>query len=181
MVFGNMGEDSGTGVVFSRNPASGENKLYGEFLSNAQGEDVVAGIRTPLSIEDLKQKMPDVYNELYEKVKLLEKFNKEIQDVEFTIENGKLYFLQTRSGKMTPLARIKTAVDMAKEGIISREEAVLKVSPSHVLQLLYPTIDPSIDAKPVAKVKNFARTTNTIIINTDITVYSLLKKTIAPR
>ena len=151
MVFGNMGEDSGTGVVFSRDPATGENKLYGEFLPNAQGEDVVAGIRTPLSIDELKNRLPNIYNELYEKVKLLERFNKEIQDVEFTVEKGKLYFLQTRSGKMTPHARIKTAVDMAREGILTKSEAVLKVTPSHVLQLLYPTIDPNLDVKPIAK------------------------------
>jgi len=151
MVFGNMGEDSGTGVVFSRDPATGEDKLYGEFLPNAQGEDVVAGVRTPLSIEDLKTRMPKVYKELYEKVKKLERFNKEIQDVEFTIERGRLYFLQTRNGKMTPIARVKTTVDMAKEGVISREEAIIKVKPSHVLQLLYPTIDPKSKAEPVAK------------------------------
>jgi len=151
MVFGNMGEDSGTGVVFSRNPATGENKLYGEFLPNAQGEDVVAGIRTPLSIDELKTRFPRLYDELYEKVKQLERVNKEVQDVEFTVERGKLYFLQTRAGKMTPLARVKTAVDMALEGIITREEALLKVSPEHVLQLLYPTIDPNVDVKPVAK------------------------------
>ncbi len=151
MVFGNMGEDSGTGVVFSRDVANGENKLYGEFLPNAQGEDVVAGIRTPLSIDELKNRHPKLYEELYDKVKLLERHNKEVQDVEFTVERGKLYFLQTRNAKMTALARVKTAVDMAKEGILSREEAVLKVKPEHVLQLLYPRIDESSGAKPIAK------------------------------
>jgi len=151
MVFGNMGFDSGTGVVFSRNPATGENELYGEFLPNAQGEDVVAGIRTPMAISELKEKFPELYNLLYEKVKLLEKINKEVQDVEFTVERGKLYFLQTRAAKMTPLARVKTAVDMVKENIITKEEAILKVSPSHVMQLLYPRIDPKAKAQPIAK------------------------------
>ncbi len=151
MVFGNMGQDSGTGVVFSRNVANGENTLYGEFLPNAQGEDVVAGIRTPLSIDELRRRHPNLYSELYEKVKLLERHYKEVQDVEFTVERGKLFFLQTRNAKMTPLARVKTAVDLAKEGIISREEAVLKVKPEHVLQLLYPRIDDSSGAKPIAK------------------------------
>lgn len=151
MVFGNMGEDSGTGVVFSRDVATGENKLYGEFLPNAQGEDVVAGIRTPMSIDELKRRHPELYRELYDKVKLLERHYKEVQDVEFTVERGRLFFLQTRNAKMTPLARVKTAVDMAKEGIISREEAVMKVKPEHVLQLLYPRIDESKGAKPVAR------------------------------
>lgn len=151
MVFGNMGFDSGTGVVFSRNVATGENELYGEYLPNAQGEDVVAGIRTPLKISELKNKFPELYAMLYEKVKLLEKFEKEVQDVEFTVEKGKLYFLQTRAAKMTPLARVKTAVDMALEGIITKEEAVLKVKPETVLQLLYPTISPGVKASPIAK------------------------------
>ncbi len=151
MVFGNMGEDSGTGVVFSRNVATGDNELYGEFLPNAQGEDVVAGIRTPMPVSELKSRFPELYNMLYEKVKLLEKINKEVQDVEFTVEKGTLFFLQTRNAKMTPLARVKTAVDMAKEGVINREEAVLKVQPEHVLQLLYPRIDKSSGAKPIAK------------------------------
>ncbi len=151
MVFGNLSVDSGTGVVFSRDVATGENKLYGEFLPNAQGEDVVAGVRTPMGIDELKARFPKLYNELYEKVKLLERVNKEVQDVEFTVEAGKLYFLQTRAAKMTPLARVKTAVDMAKEGIISKEEAVLKVKPEHVQQLLYPRIDPEVKTKPIAK------------------------------
>lgn len=151
MVFGNMGFDSGTGVVFSRNVATGENELYGEYLPNAQGEDVVAGIRTPLKISELREKFPELYNLLYEKVKLLEKYEKEVQDVEFTVERGRLYFLQTRAAKMTPLARVKTAVDMANEGIITREEAVLKVKPEVVLQLLYPTISPNVKASPIAK------------------------------
>jgi len=151
MVFGNMGWDSGTGVAFSRDPATGENVLYGEFLPNAQGEDVVAGIRTPMNIEEFKKMFPQLYDELYKAAKLLEKVNKDVQDIEFTVERGKLYFLQTRNAKMTPMARIKTAVDMAKENIISKEEAILKVAPEHVLQLLYPRIDPKAKATPVAK------------------------------
>ncbi len=151
MVFGNMGWDSGTGVAFSRDPATGENKLYGEFLPNAQGEDVVAGIRTPMSIEEFKKMFPELYEQLEKAAKILEKVNKDVQDIEFTVERRKLYFLQTRNAKMTPMARVKTAVDMAKEGIITEEEAILKVSPEHVVQLLYPRIDPKAKATPIAK------------------------------
>ena len=151
MVFGNMGWDSGTGVAFSRDPSTGENKLYGEFLPNAQGEDVVAGIRTPLSIEEFRNMFPELYEQLEKAAKLLERVNKDVQDIEFTVERRKLYFLQTRNAKMTPLARVKTAVDMAKEGIITEEEAILKVKPEHVIQLLYPRIDPKAKAVPVAK------------------------------
>ncbi|ABO07599.1 pyruvate, phosphate dikinase [Pyrobaculum calidifontis] len=151
MVFGNVGWDSGTGVVFSRDVATGENKLYGEFLPVAQGEDVVAGIRTPMDIEEFRKRFPHLYDELYRGVKLLERVNKDVQDVEFTVEKGVLYFLQARNAKMTALARVKTAVDMAKEGIITREEAILYVKPDHVLQLLYPRIDPKAKAKPVAQ------------------------------
>lgn len=151
MVFGNVGWDSGTGVVFSRDVATGENRLYGEFLPVAQGEDVVAGIRTPMDIEEFRKRFPHLYEELYNGVKLLERVNKDVQDVEFTVERGVLYFLQSRNAKMTALARVKTAVDMAKEGIISKEEAILYVSPEHVLQLLYPRIDPKAKAKPVAQ------------------------------
>ncbi len=151
MVFGNMGWDSGTGVAFSRDPATGENKLYGEFLPNAQGEDVVAGIRTPMSIEEFKKMFPELYEQLEKAAKLLERAQKDVQDIEFTVERRKLYFLQTRNAKMTPLARVKTAVDMAKEGIISKDEALLKVKPEHVVQLLYPRIDPKARATPIAK------------------------------
>ncbi len=151
MAFGNMGEDSGTGVVFSRNVATGENEIYGEFLPNAQGEDVVAGIRTPMHINELKERFPRLYEDLYRNLKMLEKVNKEVQDVEFTVERGKLFFLQTRNAKMTPIARVKTAVDMAKEGIITKEEAILKVKPEHVLQLLYPRVDDEKAGKPIAK------------------------------
>ncbi len=151
MVFGNMGWDSGTGVYFTRDPATGENKPYGEFLPNAQGEDVVAGIRTPLHLDELKARMPKIYDQLIEAGKKLEKLNKDVMDIEFTIEKGKLYFLQNRKAKMTPVARVKTAVDMAKEGIITKEEAILKVSPDVVLKLLYPRIDPKAKVEPIAK------------------------------
>ncbi|MDW8010756.1 MAG: pyruvate, phosphate dikinase, partial [Sulfolobales archaeon] len=151
MVYGNMGWDSGTGVYFTRDVASGSNVPYGEFLPNAQGEDVVAGIRTPLSLDELKASMPHLYEQLIEAGKNLEKINKDVMDIEFTIERGRLYFLQNRAAKMTPLARVRTAVDMAKEGIISKEEAVLKVSPEAVLKLLYPMIDPKVKAAPIAK------------------------------
>ena len=151
MVFGNMGWDSGTGVYFTRDPATGENKPYGEFLPNAQGEDVVAGIRTPLHLDELKARMPEIYDQLIEAGKKLERLNKDVMDIEFTIERGKLYFLQNRKAKMTPVARVKTAVEMAKEGIITKEEAILKVSPNVVLKLLYPRIDPKARAEPVAK------------------------------
>ncbi|NLN98303.1 MAG: pyruvate, phosphate dikinase [Eubacteriaceae bacterium] len=142
MVFGNMGNDSGTGVAFTRNPATGENKLFGEFLINAQGEDVVAGIRTPKDIEELKDEMPDVYKEFHETSELLEKHYREMQDVEFTIEKNKLYMLQTRSGKRTAEAAIKIAVDMVKEGLITEEEALTRIEPTSLDQLLHPTFDP---------------------------------------
>lgn len=151
MVFGNMGWDSGTGVYFTRDVATGENRPYGEFLPNAQGEDVVAGIRTPLSLDELKERMPEIYDELIRAGKLLEKLNKDVMDIEFTIEKGKLYFLQNRVAKMTPVARVKTAVELAEEGIISKEEAIMKVSPDIVLKLLYPRIDPKAKAEPIAK------------------------------
>lgn len=138
MVFGNMGNTSGTGVAFSRNPSTGENKLFGEFLMNAQGEDVVAGIRTPESIEKLKEIMPEVYDEFLRIAKTLEKHYKDMQDLEFTIEKGKLYLLQTRNGKRTTDAAINVAVDLVNEGLISKEEAILRVEPKSLDQLLHP-------------------------------------------
>ena len=141
MVYGNMGENSGTGVAFSRNPATGENKLYGEYLINAQGEDVVAGVRTPESIEKLKDVMPEVYEEFIKNVSILENHYKDMQDMEFTIENGKLYMLQTRSGKRTATAAIKIALDLYKEKQISKEEAIMRVEPSQLDQLLHPCFD----------------------------------------
>ena len=141
MVFGNMGEDSGTGVAFTRNPANGENKLFGEFLINAQGEDVVAGIRTPNHIDDLKNIMPEIYDEFVEAIHKLEKHYRDMQDIEFTIENRKLFFLQTRNGKRTALAAINVAVDLVDEGLISKEEALLRIEPNQLNQLLHPTFD----------------------------------------
>jgi len=141
MVFGNMGDDSGTGVCFTRNPSTGQNKFYGEFLMNAQGEDVVAGIRTPDSIEKLAEKNPSVYKQLVEIGKKLEKHYKDMQDIEFTVEKGKLFILQTRNGKRTAMAAVKIAVDLVKEGLITKEEALLKVDPESLNQLLHKQLD----------------------------------------
>ena len=141
MVFGNMGDDSGTGVAFTRDPSTGENKLYGEFLVNAQGEDVVAGIRTPQKIAQLQQEMPEVYRQFHEIGKRLEQSYRDLQDMEFTIERGVLYMLQTRSGKRTAAAAVKVATDMVHEGLISKEEALQRVEPAHVVQLLLPRFD----------------------------------------
>ena len=136
MVFGNFNDKSGTGVLFTRNPSTGENKIFGEVLLNAQGEDIVAGIRTPDNIELLKTSMPNIYNELADTVKKLEKHNRDMQDVEFTIEDSKLYILQTRNGKRTAEASLKIAMDLVNEGIITKEEAILKVEPASINKLL---------------------------------------------
>ena len=141
MVFGNMGEDCGTGVAFSRNPATGENEIFGEFLMNAQGEDVVAGIRTPQSIDKLKEINPEVYEDFAKYAKMLENHYKDMQDMEFTIEHGKLYMLQTRNGKRTANAALKIAVDLANEGMISKKEAVLRIEPKQLEQLLHPNFN----------------------------------------
>ncbi|MFN2121299.1 MAG: pyruvate, phosphate dikinase, partial [Anaerolineales bacterium] len=141
MVFGNMGEDSGTGVAFTRNPSSGEKKMMGEYLLNAQGEDVVAGIRNANPITDLKTKMPDVYKQFMDITTRLEKHYREMQDVEFTIEGRKLWMLQTRNGKRTAEAAVQIAVDMANEGLITREQAVQRVTPEQVDALLHPRFD----------------------------------------
>lgn len=141
MVFGNLGDTSGTGVAFTRNPANGDNHLFGEFLMNAQGEDVVAGIRTPRTIDELKEEMPAIYKEFYETTEKLERHYKDMQDIEFTIENEKLYMLQTRSGKRTALAAINVAVDLVDEGIITKEEALLRIDPLQLNQLLHPNFD----------------------------------------
>ena len=141
MVFGNMGEDCGTGVAFSRNPATGENKIFGEYLMNAQGEDVVAGIRTPLPIETLKETDMEAYQDFVMYATKLEKHYKDMQDMEFTIENGKLYFLQTRNGKRTATAALQIAVDLVNEGMITEKEAVLRVEPNQLDQLLHPNFD----------------------------------------
>ena len=141
MVFGNMGNNSATGVLFSRNPSTGENKLYGEFLVNAQGEDVVAGTRTPKPIAELKDVMPEIYDEIVENVKKVEIHYKDMQDMEFTVQEGKLYFLQTRTGKRTAQASIKIAVDMLGESLIDEKEAVLRVDPEQLDQLLHKQLD----------------------------------------
>ncbi len=141
MVFGNMGNDSGTGVAFTRNPASGEREMYGEFVVNAEGEDVVAGIRTPQKISQLQETMPEVYSRFGEIGQRLENHYRDMQDMEFTVERGKLYMLQTRSGKRTAAAAVKMAVEMEGEGLISKEEALQRVEPGHVVQLLLPRYD----------------------------------------
>ena len=139
MVFGNMGTNSGTGVAFTRNPATGENKIFGEYLMNAQGEDVVAGIRTPESIDKLAQEMPDMFEQFMNNCHILEKHYKDMQDMEFTIERGKFYMLQTRNGKRTSKAAINIAVDMVEEGLITKEEAILRIDPKSIDQLLHKT------------------------------------------
>ena len=151
MVFGNMGDTSGTGVAFTRNPSTGENKFYGEYLINAQGEDVVAGIRTPLPIDTLAKAMPKVYGQLQEIYQKLEKHYRDMQDIEFTIQEGKLFLLQTRNGKRTAHAAVKIAVDMHGEGLIDKKTAVGRVKPSQLDQLLHPTIDPKFKYKAAAK------------------------------
>ena len=151
MIFGNLGDDCGTGVCFTRNPSTGENKLYGEFLINAQGEDVVAGIRTPMPIAELEKKMPENYKKLCELTKLLENTYQEMQDIEFTIERGKLYLLQTRAGKRTASAAVKVAVDMVNEGLIDTKTAVTRVSPDQVEQLLHRQVDKSASQDVIAK------------------------------
>lgn len=152
MVFGNMGETSGTGVAFTRNPSTGEKKLYGEYLINAQGEDVVAGIRTPQPIEKLKEDMPDVYEQFARTAQILEDHYCDMQDMEYTIERGKLYMLQTRNGKRTAAAALKIAVDLVNEGMISKHDAILKVEPSQLDAVLHPLFD----AKELKKAKPIA-------------------------
>jgi pyruvate,orthophosphate dikinase len=141
MVYGNSGDNSGTGVAFTRNPSTGENKLYGEYLINAQGEDVVAGIRTPEHISTLEEKMPEVYKEFHRICEVLEQHYKDMQDLEFTIEDGKLFILQTRNGKRTAAAALKIAVDLVNEGLITKEEAILSINPKSLDALLHPMFD----------------------------------------
>ncbi len=141
MVFGNIGENSATGVAFTRNPSTGENKVYGEFLPNAQGEDVVAGIRTPKDIEELNELMPEAYQEFMEIVDRLEEHYRDMQDIEFTIEEGQVYILQTRTGKRTAKASVKIATDMFEEGLIDRQAALMRVDPEQLEQLLHPSFD----------------------------------------
>jgi pyruvate,orthophosphate dikinase len=151
MVFGNMGETSATGVGFTRNPSTGAKEFYGEYLTNAQGEDVVAGIRTPHPIADLEKEMPEVYRQLRDITNRLEKHYRDVQDFEFTVQEGKLFMLQTRTGKRTAQAAVKIAVDMVSEGLISKEEAVLRVEPASLDQLLHPIIDPKAKIEVIAK------------------------------
>ncbi|HYY75738.1 MAG TPA: pyruvate, phosphate dikinase [Gaiellaceae bacterium] len=151
MVFGNKGEESGTGVAFTRDPGTGEQGLWGEFLVNAQGEDVVAGIRTPEPIERMRDRLPDAFEQLTETMQRLEEHYRDMQDIEFTVEDGRLYLLQTRSGKRTAHAALRIAVDMVSEGLISKEEAVARVDAAQLDQLLHPTIDPKADYDVAAK------------------------------
>ncbi len=151
MVFGNKGAGSGTGVCFTRDPSTGEARLYGEFLANAQGEDVVAGIRTPEPIERMRDSLPDAYAQLLDTLRRLEEHYRDAQDVEFTVEDGRLYLLQTRTAKRTAAAALKMAVDMLDEGVISPEEAVMRIDPDQLDQLLHPMIDPDAHVEVVAK------------------------------
>ena len=151
MVFGNLGDDSGTGVAFTRDPSTGERRFYGEFLLNAQGEDVVAGIRTPLRIEEMAIKLPGSYEELLETQGRLERHFRDMQDLEFTVERGKLYLLQTRTGKRTAAAAVRIATEMLAEGLITRDEAVRRVPPGQLDQLLHPIIDPAARAVPLCE------------------------------
>jgi pyruvate,orthophosphate dikinase len=142
MVFGNKGDDSGTGVCFTRDPSTGESGLYGEFLTNAQGEDVVAGIRTPEPVESMRERLPDAFEQLLDTMRRLEEHYRDVQDIEFTVEEGRLYLLQTRSAKRTAAAALKVAVDMVAEGLIATEEAVARIDPAQLDQLLHPMLDP---------------------------------------
>ncbi len=160
MVFGNMGDDSGTGVAFTRNPATGENKLYGDYLLNAQGEDVVAGIRNTKKIDDLGKDLPEANKQFLEIVKKLELHYRDMQDVEFTIEHGKLWMLQCRNGKRTSLANVKIAIDMANEGIITREEAVMRVTPSDVDTLLHPQFSAETKSYAIKEGRLYAKGVN---------------------
>jgi pyruvate,orthophosphate dikinase len=150
MVYGNMGDESGTGVAFTRDPSTGERRFYGEFLVNAQGEDVVAGIRTPLDIDAMAERLPEANTELLRVQDRLERHFRDMQDLEFTVERGRLYLLQTRTGKRTAAAAIRIAGDMVDEGLITRDEALARVNASHLDQLLHPIIDPAAHAKPMA-------------------------------
>ncbi|HEY3423501.1 MAG TPA: pyruvate, phosphate dikinase, partial [Negativicutes bacterium] len=151
MVFGNMGDDCGTGVAFTRNPSTGENLLYGEYLTNAQGEDVVAGIRTPQPIAKLQSEMPEIYAQFAKIATILETHYKNMQDIEFTVEKGKLFMLQTRNGKRTAQAAIKVAHDMVAEGLVTKKQAILMVEPGQLDQLLHRQIDSSVALNVVAK------------------------------
>src|SRR5690349_20690388 len=191
MVFGNTGDTSATGVGFTRDPASGEKLFYGEFLVNAQGEDVVAGIRTPQAISELEKIMPEAYRQLREITASLEKHYRDMQDFEFTIEEGKLYMLQTRNGKRTGQAAVRIAVEMREEGLISKEEAVLRVAPQQLDQLLHPIFDESslkklvniatgIDASPGAAVGRVAFTAEDAVELSKSNPFILVRKETTP-
>jgi pyruvate,orthophosphate dikinase len=169
MVFGNKGEESGTGVAFTRDPATGEQGLYGEFLANAQGEDVVAGVRTPQPLEELGDSFPDVFEELLDTMRRLEQHYRDAQDIEFTIEDGRLFLLQTRPAKRHATSMVKVAVDLVEEGLISREEALGRLDPSQLDQLLHPMIDPKADYDVVARGLNASpgAATGSIVFDAD--------------
>jgi pyruvate, orthophosphate dikinase len=170
MVFGNKGDDSGTGVAFTRDPATGEPGMWGEFLTNAQGEDVVAGIRTPQPIVEMKASLPHAYEQLVDTMRRLEEHYREMQDIEFTVEEGRLYLLQTRSGKRTAHSALRIAVEMVDEGLISKEEAVARIDPGQLDQLLHPMIDPKADYEAVAKGLNASpgAATGKIVLDADL-------------
>jgi len=160
MVFGNMGNDSGTGVAFTRDPSTGEHRLFGEYLLNAQGEDVVAGIRTPKAISTLQDEMPDVYQQFQDNATRMERHYRDMQDLEFTIERGKLYMLQTRNGKRTAAAAVKVATDMVNEGLITRDEALMRIEPKQVVQLLLPRFEDAARAEAVESDRLLAKGLN---------------------
>ena len=151
MVFGNMGETSATGVAFTRDPSTGEQGIFGEVLLNAQGEDVVAGIRTPRPLREMEQDLPNAYRQFLETAQRLERENQDMQDVEFTVERDTLYMLQTRSGKRTGVAALKIARAMAEEGLISCKEVIMRIEPGALEQLLHPRVDPEADLEVLAK------------------------------
>src|SRR5262249_51772214 len=151
MVFGNKGDRSATGVCFTRDPSTGEQGLYGEYLVNAQGEDIVAGIRTPQPIEEMRERLPDAFDQLLQTMARLEQHYRDMQDIEFTIEDGKLFLLQTRSAKRTAAAALKAAVDMSGEGLITREEAIARIDPGQLDQLLHPMLDPKAEFDVAAR------------------------------
>src|SRR3954453_11741412 len=170
MVFGNKGDRSGTGVAFTRDPSTGESGLYGEILANAQGEDVVAGIRTPQPLDEMKERLPDAFEQLLDTMRRLEEHYRDMQDIEFTVEDDRLYLLQTRSAKRTAAAALKAAVEMVDEGLISREDAVTRIDPAQLDQLLHPMLDPSADYEVAAKGLNASpgAASGTIVLDADI-------------
>jgi len=169
MVFGNKGEDSATGVCFTRDPSTGEQGVYGEYLVNAQGEDVVAGVRTPQPVEEMRERLPEAYGQLLETMAALERHYRDMQDIEFTVEEGRLYLLQTRTAKRTAAAAIKCAVEMTAEGLIERDEAVARIDPSQLDQLLHPRLDPNAEFEVAARGLNASpgAASGTIVLDAD--------------